>query len=150
MAGKTSTAVEVIDEGFAAALAHQGEIAVTDPEAISRAIVEQIGKATSVEELLAPTATASTEDYLDLPLQVQETRWMKSSFAEGLGVFAVVDAIRLDTGDQITFSCGASNVMAKLFKAQTERWDLPPVRLYKSPTPTANGFHVFDLVAANN
>lgn len=150
MASKNTEVVPTDDPGFAGELARQGDIAITDPEAISRAIVESIGQAQTVEELLSPTSIARTEDYLDLPLQIQGQRWMKSAFAEGLGTFCVVDAVRLDTGEAVTFSCGAANVMAKLYKAQVEGWELPPVKLYKSATPTANGYHVFDLIAANN
>lgn len=148
MGKTTDVAQHVEDPQFADLIARQADGAITDPEAISRAIVENIGRAQSVEELLVRQSTTSAEDLVGVPLEIKETRWMKSAFDEGMGVFVVCDAVDLTTGNLITWTSGSANIMAKLYKADLEKWTLPPVTVYKADRATANGYYPMDLVAA--
>lgn len=89
-----------------------------DPEAIQRAIVTRILEAESFDDIFGGQGTISSQELLDIPIEVHRCRVMKSSFEDGFGAYMVMDITRLDTGDSEVLTSGARKIMAQVYIAQ--------------------------------
>ncbi len=116
-----------------------------DPAFVSRAIVERILATKDVAEVFASFETTAAQDVLGVGLEVRGIRWQRSSFNEGPPIYAVLDAIRLDTGETTMITCSGRSVMAALF--QLARLGSLPIKLkiMQAPNPTADGFRPLRL-----
>lgn len=89
-------------------------------------IVERIQAAIlagqSDEDVFAAAAAglASGEQYVDKPLSLLNYAYNKSAFTDtgGAPVYAVVEAVALESGEKVTFSLGAMSALAQL-----HRWE---------------------------
>lgn len=112
-----------------------------DPEQASRDIVRRILEAEDLDALFEQAGTIGCDDVLGKPLSFRDFRPMRSAFEEGAGMYFVVDAADLETGEQLVISCGARNVMAQLYRAK-QLGALPlNAAIVKAPRPTANGYY---------
>lgn len=127
-----------IDEGFQ-----------SDPEVVSRMILERILNAETFEDAFAPqTLDPWREALMDVPVQVAEFRFNRSGFKAGSPIYAVVDLTRLDTGEQVTVTCGGRNVLAQLLVALKNGWTDRPVAM--TSKETSEGNQVLWLVPAEH
>lgn len=117
-----------------------GSFVIEDPEEASMAIVERILQAGSPDEVLQPAEPLKARELLGIPLEIKGFRFMRSSYGGREGVYAVIDAWRLDTGEAILVTCGGRNVLAQLYRLAT--LDALPVRVYfeQSSRPTDSGY----------
>jgi hypothetical protein len=90
-----------------------------DSEVISRAILERILQADSLEAALTPQTLTSWRDHQGRPCSVLGFRFNRSGFERGSSVYAVIDLVWHDTGEQETVSCGGRNVLMQLVRAAT-------------------------------
>jgi hypothetical protein len=87
---------------------------------IASVVIDQIANAQTPEEIFAANESgpADMEAYLGTRIQVYDARFSPSAerFRKGtLGFYVVVDAID-QTGEKVTISCGAPNVVASVFR----------------------------------
>lgn len=103
------------------------------------------GGADAVLDMGEPT---KAEELEQVPLNVTGVRWMRSTFDEGPGVYAVVDATRTDNDEQVKVTCGGVNVMTQLLKLQTLGAFPQNVKIVKSSRPTKSGYYPYWLQPA--
>ena len=111
-------------------------------------IVARILAGESAGDVLDMGEPIKAEELESVPLQVNGVRWMRSTFEEGPGVYAVIDAIRGDTNDAIKVTCGSVNVMTQLLKLQTMGAFPQSVKVVKSSRPTSSGYYPYWLQPA--
>lgn len=111
-------------------------------------IVARILGADTPEATLDMGEPVKAEDLEQVTLNVSGVRWMRSTFDEGPGVYAVIDAVREDTGEAIKATCGSVNVMTQLLKLQTMQAFPQRVKIVKSQRPTQSGYYPFWLQPA--
>jgi predicted MPP superfamily phosphohydrolase len=145
-----STELVVAQTPDEAALALRGQmvVAITDPVAIQRDIIESILDADNADDILGTVNnTIAGGDMLDVPFELHAVRILKSGLKGGLGVFAVLDAVTND-GRETKITTGAGNVMAQAV-ALWKRDLLPyKVKIVEAETPTAAGYKPQRLEAA--
>ena len=116
----------------------------TSPEEISAAIVADILKSASVEEVFAQQETTHAEDVLGERLLMQDVKWLGSDVDNGPGFYALIRAVDDDGVIQLV-TCGARNVMAQLFRLQ----ELNALPIYaaivENDRKTASGYNVMRL-----
>lgn len=111
-------------------------------------IVARILGAEGAEGVLDMGEPIKAEELEQVPLQINGVRWMRSTFDEGPGVYAVADALREDTGEQVKVTCGGVNVMTQLLKLQTMGAFPQRVKIAKSQRPTKSGYYPYWLQPA--
>lgn len=103
-------------------------------------ILEAIARAGSLAELDAPWRSSGLEELAGIPLVIRGISKIPSDFPGGLPWFLVVDAVSEPTGEPVTVTTGAINVVAQLVKA----WSLGAFPLRVRPTvadrPTKSGY----------
>lgn len=124
---------------------------VSDPEVVTREILERIMSAETFDEAFRPQELGAWADLIGVPVRVLDFKFNPSGI-ENQGIYAVVDLERLD-GDmddpvKVTVTCGGRNVMMQLAKALEKGWLGNPVAMTEKPT--AEGYKVLWLVAAGN
>lgn len=95
-----------------------------DPEAMSRAIMERILNASTVEEAFTQQNLTPLRTILDTPFRITDVHFNRSKLNEGEGapVYAIVDIVTVDTGEAISTSCGGKNVLAQLVVGLKNGW----------------------------
>jgi len=90
--------------------------------------VDKILSATTDQEIwdADEKGTSNGQDMTDVELLVQEVKYAKTSeeYDADLGVYAIISAIRLDTGEEVVIATGAALVIAKL-RAMEARGKFP-------------------------
>jgi hypothetical protein len=124
-------------------------LAVSDPELVTREILERIMGAETFDEAFKPQELTAWRDLIDVPVRVLDFK-LNPSGLEGQAVYAVVELERLDGKDPAkqTVTCGGRNVMMQLVKALEKGWLTNPVAMTKKAT--SEGYEVLWLVAAGN
>lgn len=108
-------------------------------------IVAQLLAADDLLALNKPWGSDSSAELAGKMLEIRGATYRESDFTDGLGVFLVVDAVDLNTGEPIVFTTGSSSVVAQIVAAHARGW-LPAVaRLVKSERPTTNGYYPLHL-----
>lgn len=121
---------------------------VTDPEAIQREILTQIWNASSDEEMQAVGKATPWQDLIGVPVHIKGFRWRPSSYDQGAKVFVVVNAQRMDTGEDVVLTTGGKNVLMQLANiARREAFPWNGV-LQESEKQTAAGYRPLWLVPA--
>lgn len=89
---------------------------VEDPADISRQIIDQLLAAGSDDELQAFGNAEGWREYLGVPMELLNFKWLRSTFesGEGLPVYVVVQATDLAAGELRTLTTGSANVLAQL------------------------------------
>ena len=108
-------------------------------------IIDQILKATVVEELDAPGRDTDGDALVGVTFEVQAVTVHTSDYTEGLGVFLRVEGARLDNGETISFSTGSVSTVAQLVKAYVSGWLPCVVEIVKAPRPTKRGYFPLHL-----
>jgi hypothetical protein len=111
-------------------------------------IVARILAADDAGSVLDMGEPTKAEDLEQVPLTVRGVRWMRSTFDEGPGVYAVVDASRDDNEEQVKVTCGSVNVMTQLLRLQTMDAFPQKVKIVKSSRPTKSGYYPYWLQPA--
>ena len=111
-----------------------------DPEAVARAIAQDILTAPTIDEVFARRELTHARDVLGEPLTVLGVRWMQGDYdTAGPGFYAVMEAANHD-GEKVQVSCGARNVMAQLWRLN-ELGAFPiQVAIVESGRTTAAGY----------
>lgn len=122
-----------------------------DPERISREIVQRLLEAASDAELFTSQQATGWRTLLGLPVELGGFRWRPSTLEEGSNIFFVVFGKRMDNGEPVVLTTGASGVLAQLVN-MAKRGTLvgAVVRMEESAKPTQSGFRPLrlELVAA--
>lgn len=115
-----------------------------DTDAARRRINESLLMATSPEQLINGGKALSFDDLFGVPVEVHDFTLLPSQLAgEGPGVFMVLEALRLDTGEQVVISTGAENVMMRLAIAKEREWLPIAFKVRRSEKETARGFNPY-------
>lgn len=123
------------------------EASMTDGSEITATIINNIFETDSPEALLSAGAGELDDisQYFNRPMSIQDFRLNRSAFAESvLKVYAVVNAVLLDTNTPIVFGCGAQSLLAQLWHAQQKGW--LPLECMAVAKKTASGTDVYKLV----
>jgi hypothetical protein len=103
-------------------------------------ILGQIFGAETWENLGDPWDTATAEQLAGKTFLIERVTRHDSDLAGGIGVFLVVHAVEMRTGEQIVFSSGSLAVMAQLVRAHTAGWLPLFAQLVIAERPTKDGF----------
>lgn len=111
----------------------------------AEAIVAQILSAATIEDLDAPWRAEEGKALIGKPISIVGAKARKSDYADGLGVFLVVDAVNLETGEATIFTTGSVSVVAQIVKAFC--MDALPFNamLCQSARPTKDGYYPLHL-----
>lgn len=104
------------------------------------AILERIMAAGGIEDLPGIANTLPWKLALGRPFEVIDWRDRESDYDQGLARYMLVDAIDLETGEKVTLSTGAANVMAFLFVAKRRGWLPVQMQVVEASRPTEKGF----------
>jgi hypothetical protein len=107
---------------------------VESDEDVANQIGERIMNAQSLEEALSASASKldKARDLVGRNMTIQRATLRRTD--QGLGVYAVIEAIDHETEDFVTFSCGAANVLRMLVKAKQADWYPFAARLCEAPS----------------
>ena len=120
-----------------------------DPEAVARAIAQDILTAPTVDEVFARRELTHARDVLGETLTVLGVRWMQGDYDNtGPGFYAVMECANAD-GEKVQISCGARNVMAQLWRLN--QLGAFPIRIaiVESGRTTAAGYKPMTLEPRN-
>lgn len=121
---------EVIDSATGLALEPGGtetmalmvsDLPEIDPDEAVERILSQLLAAKTAADLNAPWESAGLEAYLDHPLELLSVGRAPSDY-DGIGVFLVVTAKSVRTGEPVVLSTGSVSVMAQLIMAHRNGW----------------------------
>lgn len=119
----------------------------TDPEIVSRSILERILSADTFEEAFRPQELEGWQSYVGQPCRVLGFRFNQSTKRADNGkvsasVYAVVDLALIDANgeaaQEVTVSCGGRNVLAQLVTMRQNGWMGRTVRLIAKETAEGN------------
>lgn len=91
---------------------------IEDTEQAQRAIVERILTADSLQDLFADTTTTATRDMVGIPVEISDCRLMRSTVDGSRGVYMLLDATNLETGEVCPMNTGSPNIMATVWRAR--------------------------------
>jgi hypothetical protein len=117
---------------------------IQDAAAVEEQILRALLKAHTPEEIFKGGTLTKASDILSIPLTMRDVRYNRSSYDSREGAYAVIDAVRQDTGEVIAIGCGARKVMVQAFVLKRE--GLLPTDVAIVENPTANGYSVMSLV----
>lgn len=102
------------------------------------------------EELFKAGNALKLDEIQNVPLTVVAAYPMKSAFPDpdGPGIFMVIDAIRGDTGEEVTIATSAGNVMAAICRAADAGWVQFTFKARRADRATADGFLPFIIESA--
>lgn len=120
----------------------------TNAQQSQAGIVARILGAEGADKVLDMGEPTKAEELEQVPLLVNGVSWQRSTFEEGPGVYAVIDAVREDRNEPLKVTCGSVNVMTQLLKLQTMGAFPQKVKIVKSSKPTASGYYPFWLQPA--
>lgn len=91
---------------------------IEDSEQAQEAIVRQILAAEDVAALFTDRTTTACKDFLNTPIAVRDVTLRRSTLGDDEGVYMLIDAVRLDTGEPVVLNTGARNILATLYRAK--------------------------------
>jgi hypothetical protein len=147
MATKTGTEIEHLPARGIALMETLG-IKLSDPSETAWEIAERLALANTADELFNPNGALGWRDHLGRPVFIRRVRYAPGQFEQGPGFFAIVDAVDADTGEFLTLTTGAFNVLVQLARAGQLGLLDKAVKLVESDTPTADGYRPQRLVQA--
>jgi hypothetical protein len=116
-----------------------GQVVTEDPLEVQKRIMVRILESRTPEEILNPKQPEPWQTLIGEPVQVRAVSWNDSSKEGASGKYALVEAVRRETGEVVQLTCGGANVITQL-RALELRGALPQwVRLVESRNETANG-----------
>lgn len=108
-------------------------------------ILLSILNAKTWDELDDPWDTTKSDELLGVELAIHTISRHASSYADGLGVFLVVHAKRVDDDTEVVFSTGSVSVVGQLVRAFMLGAFPMYAILRKSDTPTKRGYYPMHL-----
>lgn len=150
MTGKTEVPAERAESMDAALAVRErfADMARIVPEAEGdggMSIVEAVLEAADLSALDAAWNGRGSDTLVNIPMTINEIRRSTSDYADGLGVFLVVRAVRLDTGEPLTFTTGSVSIVAQLVKAHISGWLPFNAVIVKAAKPSSNGYFPLHL-----
>lgn len=143
-----STELAQIDEleGYILDRSKKAEPVIDDPDAVGREIVQRLLEATDDAELFSSQKAIGWRTLLGLPIELGGFRWRPSTLEEGSNIFFVVFGKRMDNGEPVVLTTGASGVLAQLVN-MAKRGTLVGaiVKMEEASKPTAAGFRPLRL-----
>jgi len=134
-------------------VAQFAEMAMALPETESdggAGIIEAILNAVDVKATNKIWDARDIESLSGVSLVIESASRSISDYKGGLGVFLVVQAVREDTGEPVTFTTGSLSVVAQIVKA----WAGEELPLRCTPTPAdrpaKSGYVPWHLTVADN
>jgi hypothetical protein len=142
----TATAVEVsrsekLREIAAAAIA---EMQATEFD--SEQMMFDILEANSLDDIL-DSQVVHLKDIIGIPITILSAQLQESKFEDGMIPAYAVMRVEFDSGERAVVTCGASQVIAALVKAQIAGWY--PFRCNTVSIKTGAGFEVIKLTKAS-
>lgn len=111
----------------------------TDPEQISREIVNRILQAATADEVLATGDVRHARELLGQPLLIHSIKLNESDYTDGAGIYMIVECSDPDFGESFAVSTGSSHCMAQLYRL-SELGALPcKAKFTQASKPTKNG-----------
>lgn len=141
--GKEPSAQEILQ-----AIVGGGEMPEQEAQEAQAGIVGRILGAADPEAVLDMGDPIKAAELEAVPLKVSGVRWMRSTFEEGPGVYAVIDAVRIDNDEALKVTCGGVNVMTQLLRLQTMGALPQIVKIVKATRPTKSGYYPYWLQPA--
>lgn len=108
-------------------------------------IIASLIEAGSPEALNAPWEADSTKSLVGKVVQINGVKVRDSDYTEGLGVFLVVEAVNLTTGEAMVFTTGAGSVVSQLVIAHAQGWMPLVAEIVQSSKPTKDGYYPIHL-----
>lgn len=139
-----------IERAFSVILGDEELPSASDPEIVTRAIVERIMAAETFDQAFQPQQLESWQQYKGEPVVVRSFKLNRTSFEETAGapVYAVCDLV-LGSGEVVTVTCGGRNVLAQLVKMLQKGWlDNAEYAVKLDAKKTGEGYTALWLVAA--
>lgn len=110
-----------------------------DPEEISRQIVNRILQAATADEVLATGDVRHARDILGQGVLIHSIKLNESDYADGAGVYMIVEVSDPDFGESFVVSTGSGHCMAQLYRL-SELGALPcKAKFTQATKPTKNG-----------
>lgn len=144
-----SRELDVVAENVEEIISREAVAEVEDPEEIAREIMARILRAETPEEVLSQAGTTSARDVLDKALNLLDVRFLRSSFDEGPGVYAILQMGDPDTGEVFPVTCGSRNVLAQAFRLNGLNALPRLVKIVEAGKDTARGYRPMWMVAAD-
>lgn len=127
------------------AILGEAELPPSDPQAMSRAIMERILSAETFEQAFTQQSLTPWRSMLGVPFFVKHVHFNRSGF-ENQAVYAVVDLEPAAGGEAVSVTCGGQNVLAQLVTMLEQGWQDKAVRMIENDT--AEGYKALWLEAA--
>lgn len=124
------------------------QIRFSDTGDLALKIATRLAQSSTPEELFAEDGENGWEKHQNVPFLVKRIYWCRSTFREGAGFYAIVEAVNADTGELQVLTTGATNVLVQLAKAEQMGWLDAPLILRQNPQPTSNGYYPHKLYQA--
>lgn len=118
-------------------LLHGGNMPVVESDQIQDDIVQQILASKSLEEAFGEFSATSAKDIEGVLVDVRGLAWVKSTFEEGPGVYALCDCKLVESGLEVRVSMGGKTTMARFIYAM--RNNAMPIRGVFQYEETSNG-----------
>ena len=109
------------------------------------AMVARILSAESPEQLSSSWQSDNTRAYVDRQLQILSVKRAASDFADGWGIFLVVEAVNDADGEHVTFTTGSQAIVLQLVMAHAKGWLPLDVVVRQSKRPTKDGYYPLHL-----
>jgi hypothetical protein len=94
---------------------------VEDRDAAARSIVEDIMRAGTLGELFKQRTTVATKDLVGEALLIRDVRMLRSTLPDSkTGVWMLIDAVKLASGEVISVNTGSRNIMALLLRGKMQ------------------------------
>ncbi|HEY5989328.1 MAG TPA: hypothetical protein VIV12_23545 [Streptosporangiaceae bacterium] len=102
---------------IAQALTRGVDVPEIEPEAMAAALVGRVMGLDDKADVLVPITPTTASLVTERPLQITDYQLRKSYYLDGLGVYLLIDAVDLSTGEVLLIMCGATNVVAQVLRA---------------------------------
>lgn len=133
---------------LAVLLAEMKDRTETDPDEISRQIVNRILQAATAEEVLATGDVRGAREVLDQALLIHSIKINESDIVDSIGVYMIVEVSDPDFGESFVVSTGSPHCMSQLYRLD-ELGALPcKAKFTQSRKPTKSGFFPMRLEPA--
>ena len=116
-------------------------IILSDPEEAGTRIAVGLAGAGSVESLLSEGEAQSWEDHEGESFLITRADFLPSTKPGTLGIYAVVTAVDVNTGELTVLTTGATNVVIQVAKMLKEGWTERPVKLKIKTAASGNPVH---------
>lgn len=121
-------------------LQKRGLLRLDSGDDVANRITAKILTATDIAGVFATQQMQDVEDWLRETLEIQSVTWQESSIEGSAGLFAVVTAVDVKTGEEIMFSTGARQVVAQLYQLVVLEAFPVKVQIVEAKRASKNGY----------